>query len=162
MSNDLNEKLKKAEAECKELFRYWDDISWFERDIVIDSMMDFFRDNELKDISYDMRDRIDEMLHYVLDFQMLNAPCRPSRLQLLLDRKRKLRFDGQERPQHTVMMNVIKGLTYEQQCELADYVGVNDRIDICESLAHAGDDSSVRFFALRGMVGRLHMEFTHG
>ncbi|WP_292468889.1 hypothetical protein [Methanolobus sp.] len=155
---DIEKSLTSSEQAAEDLLFYWSEISWYERDLVISSIMYLFQ-HDLSDIPDNMKNRIDTILEQVMEFQMLNAQSRPSRIRLLFDRKNKLRYDGQERPNHMVMMQVIETLSHAQQCELASYIGISDHSDVLESLRCAGNDTpqQVRFYALRGRVGKLYM-----
>lgn len=161
---DIEQELTMAEQECKDLLKFSNDISWFERDLVINDILGFFH-NDLSNISNDMKERIDNMLEMIIELQRLNALHRPSRFQLLLDRKRKLRYGGQERPDYTTMMNIIQGLSSEQQSDLLNYIGIqyrkeDDTYSLLEKVAR--DGNLVQFFALRGRVGKIYMKFKHG
>ncbi|TGC09451.1 hypothetical protein [Methanolobus halotolerans] len=52
-----------------------------------------------------------------------------------------------------------KGLSDEKQRELADYVGLTGYDDVIDAFSHAGDESLVKFYALRGRVGKLYLKF---
>ncbi|WP_319506921.1 hypothetical protein [uncultured Methanolobus sp.] len=153
--------LKSAEAEYKDLKKYWSDLSWWERDEAIEAIMGYVEEyGPDSEAPAAWKERTSKLRVEAKKLYCENAPDRPSiREQVLDDKEKKLWYDGNPKLNWGRCMDAIKGLSHDEQVELAEYIGISfiDDSDVSQSLMCVTNRSLTAFYALRNRVGREHV-----
>jgi len=154
--------LKSAEVEYRDLKKYWDDISWWERDEVIEAILEYAGEyGPASQAPPSWKERALKLRGEAKKLYCENASDRPSVAELVLDEEeKKLWFEGNPKLDWGRCMDVIHGLSTEEQVKLAEYINISctDDSDVYQSLMCVGNRSLTAFCALRNKVGREYMK----
>ena len=153
--------IERSEAEIRDLKRFWDDLSWWERDNSMDAALEFLTIDPrlLAETPDDLKKRSDKILEEVKKLDVLNAKERPSKLRLKL---RLVPYEGQK-PNFRICMSKIGALSKDDHVNLCKYLGVEE----IESLRERTNDlyklywdiganrTLAIFYAFRNYLGKL-------
>jgi hypothetical protein len=156
MNNIYSILIEKSEAEIQDLKKFWNDLSWWERDDSINVALNFSR--LLAEAPDDLKKRSDKVLEEVKKLNTLNAKVRPSKLRLMLHLDP---YEGQK-PNFRICMAKIWVLSKDDLVNLGKYLG----IEKIESLRERTDDiynlywdiganrTQAIFYAFRNYLGK--------
>lgn len=153
--------IERSEAEIRDLKRFWDDLSWWERDKSMDAALEFLTIDPrlLAETPDDLKKRSDKVLEEVKKLDVLNAKERPSKLRLKL---RLVPYEGQKH-NFRICMSKIWALSKDDHVNLCKYLGVEE----IESLRERTNDlyklywdigtnrTLAIFYAFRNYLGKL-------
>jgi len=161
MSNVNSFLIEMSEAEIRDLKRFWDDLSWWERAESMNSALNFstISPRLLPETSDDLKIRSDKVLEEVKKLDVLNAKERPSKLRLML----RLVPDEGQKPNFRMCMSKIWALSKDDLVNLGKYLGIEE----IESLRERTNDlyklywdiganrTLAMFYAFRNYLGKL-------
>jgi hypothetical protein len=161
MSNVNSFLIEMSEAELRDLKRFWDDFSWWERANSMDSALNFSTINPrlLAEAPDDLKKRSNKVLEEVKKLDVLNAKVRPSKLRLML----RLVPDEGQKPNFRTCMSKIWPLSKDDHVNLCKYLGIEE----IESLRERTNDiyklywdiganrTLAIFYAFRNYLGKL-------
>jgi hypothetical protein len=161
LRNMLPDKIEWSEAEIRDLKRFWDDLSWWERDDSMDIALNFLKiyPGLLSEMPDDLKKRSDKIREEVKKLDILNAKERPSKLRLMLH----LVPDEGQKPRLRVCMSKIWALSKDDHVNLCKYLGIEE----IESLREGTNDlyklywdiganrTNAIFYAFRNYLGKL-------
>ncbi|KCZ73617.1 hypothetical protein ANME2D_00688 [Candidatus Methanoperedens nitroreducens] len=159
----LSFSIEKNEAEIRDLKRFWDDLSWWERDESMNAALNFSTVDHrlLAQRPDDLKQRSDKILEEIKMLDILNAKARPSKLRLML---RLVPYEGQK-PNFRICLSKIWALSIDDLVNLGKYLG----IEKVESLREHPNDlyklywdiganrTLAIFFAFRNYLGKLNI-----
>lgn len=159
MSNLNNFLIEMSEAEIRDLKRFWNDISWWERDNSMDCALDLINPRLLAEVTNDLKKRSDKVLEEVKKLDVLNAREKPSKLRLKL----RLVPDEGQKPRFRTCLSKIGALSKDDLVNLGKYLGVEE----IESLRDRTNDlyklywdiganrTQAIFYEFRNYLGKL-------
>jgi hypothetical protein len=162
MSNVNSFLIEMYEAEIRDLKRFWNDLSWWERANSMDSL-NFSTINHrlLAEAPDDLKKRIEKVLEEVKKLEVLNAKVRPSKLRRML----RLVPDEGQKPNFRICLSKIGALSEDDHVNLCKYLGIeeieslrertNDRY-LYELYWDIGANRTLAiFYAFRNYLGKL-------
>ncbi len=163
MSNINSFLIEKSEAEIRDLKRFWDDLSWWERDQSIEAALSFSLINPrlLAEAPDDLKKRGDKVLEEVKTLDVLNAKVRPSKLRLML----RLVPDEGQKPNFRICMSKIWGISKDDLINLGKYLGIEEidsfrerTNDLYKLYWDIGTNRTLSiFYAFRNYLGKLNI-----
>ena len=167
MSNEnriLTILIEGSEAEIRDLKRFWNDLSWWERDESIEAALNFSRiiPISLENGPDELKKRRDKVLEDITKLHALNAKVSPSKLRIMLH---LVPYEGRK-PNLSICIHTIYKLPIDDLIDLGKYLCV-ERIDsfrehpndLYKLYWDIGNDSSrlAIFFALRNYLGKRYI-----
>jgi len=161
MSNIDNFFIEMSEAEIRDLKRFWDDLSWWERTESMNSTLNFSTVNPrlLPEASNDLKKRSDKVLEEVKKLDILNAKERPSKLRLMF----RLVPDEGQKPNFRKCISKIWALPEDDLVNFGKYLGIEEiellrerTNDLYKLYWDIGANCTLAiFFAFRNYLGKL-------
>ena len=117
----LSFSIEKSETEIRDLKRFWDDLSWWERDesmsaaSILDPIM-------ISNVPNDLKKRSNKILEEIKKLDILNTKARPSKLRLML---RLVPYEGQK-PNFRICLSKIWALSIDNLVNLGKYLGIEE------------------------------------
>lgn len=122
MSN-VNILIEKSEAEVIDLKRFWDDLSWWERDESMDCAFNFLTINpRFPAEAPDLKKLSDKVLDELKKLDVSNAKARPSKLRLMLH----LVPDEGQKPNFRTCISIIWALSNDGLVNLGKYLDIEE------------------------------------
>lgn len=152
--------IEKSEAEIRDLKRFWDDLSWWERDDSMDAAL--IPHGLPAQIPDDMKKRSDIILEEVKKLDILNANARPSKLRLML---RLVPYEG-KKPNFRTCISKFYALSIDDLVNLGKYLGIEEEVeslrkhpsDLYKLFWDIGDNRTLAiFYAFRNYLGKLNI-----
>lgn len=154
----LSFSIEKSEAEIRDLKRFWEDLSWWERDdsmsaaSTLDPIM-------LSNVPDDLKKRRDKILEEIKKLDILNAKARPSKLRLML---RLVPYEG-HKLNFRICLSKIWALSIDELLNLGKYLGIEEiellrehPNDLYKLYWDIGANRTLAiFFAFRNYLGKL-------
>ena len=159
MTDVNSSSIEMSEAEIRDLKRFWDDLSWWERANSMDSALNFLTINSrlLAEAPDDLKKRSGKVREEVKKFDVLNAKAMPSKLRLMLhlvpDEGQKLNFRN--------CMYKILALSKDDHVNLCKYLGIGGieslrERNIYKLYCDIGANRTLAiFYAFRNYLGKL-------
>lgn len=154
----LSFSIEKSETEIRDLKRFWDDLSWWERDESMNaaSTLDPIMISNVPD---DLKKRSNKILEEIKKLDILNTKARPSKLRLML---RLVPYEGQK-PNFRICLSKIWALSIDDLVNLGKYLGIEEieslrehPNDLYKLYWDIGDNRTLAiFFAFRNYLGKL-------
>jgi len=153
--------IEKSEAEIRDLERFWDDLSWWERDESMNAASNFSTIDPilLAEAPDDLKKRSDKVLEKVKKLNISNAKAKPSKLGSMLH---LVPNEGQK-PNFRICIYKICALSKDDLVNLGKYLGVEEieslrerTNDLYELYWDIGANRTLAiFFAFRNYLGKL-------
>ena len=152
-----------VEAEVRDLKRFWDDLSWWERDESMTAALGFLN-IYYANIPDKQKKSIEENRDELKTLADLNAKARPSKFKLMLSRLwPELMYDGYQKFNFRGCLAITMNLANEEQIKLYTYLGVENKemlkgdakywYELCWDVG--ANRTLAIFFALRNYLGRM-------
>lgn len=161
MSNVNSSSIEMSEAEIRDLKRFWNDLSWWERADSMNFALKFLTIDPrlLAEAPDDLKKRSEKVREEVEKLDVLNAKERPSKLRLKL---RLVPYGGQK-PNFRICMSKIWALSKDDHVNLCKYLGIEEietlrerTNDLYKLYWDIGANRTLAiFYAFRNYLGKL-------
>ncbi|MBN2488206.1 MAG: hypothetical protein JXA98_04185 [Methanosarcinaceae archaeon] len=155
--------LEKIEAEVRDLKKFWDDLSWWERDNSMKAALDLLN-LDYTDVPDKLKKMIEEIREEIKNLNDLNVKTRPSKIKLLLSRLLpELLSDGYQKFNFRKCLAITMNLTSEEQIKLYTYLGIENIESLKEDTRNwynlcwdvGANRTLAIFYALRNYLGKM-------
>ncbi len=151
--------LKMSEAEVRDLKRFWDDLSWWERDDSLKSAINFLDNCGYEELPVDLQIRRNNIIDDIKKLSDLNNKGVSIKLEKIIGRYTNL-GNKSCKPNFRLCLNIIPRLSNKELDDFDRYLGIDEDVkkngrSIDLYWAVGADQSLSLFYAFRNYLGKF-------
>lgn len=155
----INNSIQRSERELQDLEKFWNDISWWERDESIQSAREGIGTFSFLPLTPDQKTKVDTIRSTIETLKNMNS--RPWRIRRWLNLTPKENF----KPNYRICIDIIMSSSTEDLLSLGKYLGISDiellsgnKSELTNLLINLGKSTSTStamFYAYRNYLGKM-------